>query len=796
MRAVGQHQRVAMAAGRGGLDGRGLVDHALVVEQQRGPRPRQREALAGRPLGIEDAALAALHALARREDHRDEIDTIAMRAFGRGPADAVGGVDAELVRLDIPGLLALARRAGAAECEQQPVILVVEDAHWIDVQSTQIIDRMLRALRDQPIWVLALSRPELDDRLPALWQERAVLRLKLSGLGKRACEKLAQGALPESLTATAREKAIVRIVEQADGNALFLEELVRAAAAGRDAEVPETVLAILDARVQAQPPGVVQLLRAASVFGDTFWPGGVGAILGDAMPAQVLNSYLNVCLERELVVQRRRGRYHGQPELRFRHALMRDAVYARLPTDARMRAHRQAADWLERMRETDALMLAEHFVLGGEPARAAVWLVRATADALDANDLEAVLERGDRAIAAGAQDVLLGRVRRKQATAAWWLSDYARCRAYAKEALAHLSVGSSDWFLAAGELAAACGRLADLDAVEAIYEQVRHAERAPEAHAAQLICLARVAFPLVQQGRPDRVRSVMRFLDAQLLGLGEYEALAIAQVCQVQAEYAQQCGLMEKAAALLQRAGEAFVTAGDRRSALTESNSLAACYAELGRIDEAEAICRRNIALSERWNTPRGAAFARFVLCYALTDSPDKASEARALAEALIDEYRAARSVRMEGISHLLLTMVLMHAGEFQSAEAEAARAAALLAPYAGIQSWALAMQARARLRLGHVEEALTLARHAYQQLVDSAGGERGRAWPPLVLLECLMAAGRTDEAREQVGTVLDRIEDRAQHISDEGVRQKFWQLRPHAETRALAVRLATASHS
>ena len=66
-----------------------------------------------------------------------------------------------------------------------------------------------------------------------------------------------------------------RIVEQSAGNALFLEELVRAVAEGRGEELPETVLAVLHARLMRMPADARRVLRAASVFGETFWEGGV-----------------------------------------------------------------------------------------------------------------------------------------------------------------------------------------------------------------------------------------------------------------------------------------------------------------------------------------------------------------------------------------------------------------------------------------------------------------------------------------------------------------------------------------
>ena len=75
-------------------------------------------------------------------------------------------------------------------------------------------------------------------------------------------------------------ETITRIITQAAGNALFLEELIRALAEGAGEELPETVLAMLQARFLRLDPGARRVLRAASFFGETFWRGGLVALLG------------------------------------------------------------------------------------------------------------------------------------------------------------------------------------------------------------------------------------------------------------------------------------------------------------------------------------------------------------------------------------------------------------------------------------------------------------------------------------------------------------------------------------
>src|SRR5213075_820205 len=83
-----------------------------------------------------------------------------------------------------------------------------------------------------------------------------------------------------TLGARASEQAVDRIVERADGNAFFLEELIRSLGEGGSGALPETVLGMVQARLDALGPDARRVLRAGSVFGATFWRGGVEALLG------------------------------------------------------------------------------------------------------------------------------------------------------------------------------------------------------------------------------------------------------------------------------------------------------------------------------------------------------------------------------------------------------------------------------------------------------------------------------------------------------------------------------------
>src|SRR5258708_7784329 len=163
----------------------------------------------------------------------------------------------------------------AGECAAHPLLLVLEDLQWGDAPSIRLVDAALRVLPDQPLFVVALARPEVFDVFPRLWDER-VHEVRVGELGKRACETLVRQIRGDD---TALEH-VARLVERSAGNAFYLEELVRAAAAGLD-DLPGTVLAMVQARLEALGAEARRVLRAASVFGEIFWSGGVPALLGE-----------------------------------------------------------------------------------------------------------------------------------------------------------------------------------------------------------------------------------------------------------------------------------------------------------------------------------------------------------------------------------------------------------------------------------------------------------------------------------------------------------------------------------
>ncbi|HEX8115211.1 MAG TPA: hypothetical protein VF516_46105, partial [Kofleriaceae bacterium] len=260
----------------------------------------------------------------------------------------------------------------------QPVLLVLEDLHWGDFGTVRFVDTALRDRRDRPWMVLALARPEVLEVFPRLWAERQnVQEIRLQELGRKAGERLVRQVLGDSVG----PETLERLVRHAGGNAFYLEELIRAAAEGKDHALPDTVLAMVETRLARLSVEARRVLRAASVFGEVCWEGGVAALLDGAMTAAAVAEWLERLAEQEVLAVRPHSRVPGERELAFRHALLREGTYATLTEDDKRLGHRLAGTWLEHHGESDPMVLAGHFERGGNGERAAEFYLRAAEQA-------------------------------------------------------------------------------------------------------------------------------------------------------------------------------------------------------------------------------------------------------------------------------------------------------------------------------------------------------------------------------------------------------------------------------
>ncbi|HSQ66951.1 MAG TPA: protein kinase [Polyangiaceae bacterium] len=655
-----------------------------------------------------------------------------------------------------------------AESEDEPLVLVLEDLHWGDLPSVRLVDVALARSHDRPLFVLALARPEVKEAFPGLWSERVVLALPLGELTRKASEKLVLAMLGDSLDPT----TITRLVAQAAGNALYLEELIRAVAEGKHDTLPATVLAMVQARVERLEDEARRVLRAASVFGERFWSGGVRALLG-GLSSEQLGEWLALLERREVVTCRPASSIGGEVEYTFRHALVRDAAYASLTAADRELGHRLAGEWLERGGLGDASVLAGHFEVGGDARRAAELYVVAAEQAIAGNDYAAALARAERGTALGATGRTLGMLRLRQAEAHHWRGEYAESAERAREALGLLASGNGPWYAAVAELGVSFARRGRQEEAQEAAELLLATEPLSEGQATCIASAVRIAGGVVRLGMHDltsRLSALVERLAPPLVS----EPSVACRLAQLRAMRAYFAGDHEVTVRVTREAVAAFERAGDLRNATGQRFNVSASCIMLGSYVEGEAEIRRALADAARMDMRHSMLVGRFNLV-AVLNRLGQIEEARAVGEQLALDCNAREAKHFEGNARTYLAEVLMMSGAWDDAEREAGRAVELLAATPAVAAYPTAILSRVLLAKGEVGRARELSKAAVE-ISDKlgAGLEESDAMARLTYAEILRAMGAHDEARDAIHLAADRVRLRASRITDDVVRGRF----------------------
>lgn len=703
----------------------------------------------------------------------------------------------------------------ALECAARPILLVLEDLHWGDLPSVQFIDGALRQLDQgagRPFMVLALARPEVHGMFPGLWADRKLTRMALGELTRKASERLVRHVLGDDIP----ESKITRLIDRAAGNAFYLEEVIRTAAdpERRLDEIPETIVAMVQARLEGLSPEARRVLRAASVFGQHFWRAGVKALLRDHTENEVAEQ-LEELAHRELVVRRTgdsaprvdsrlsmfpEARPTGEGEWAFRHGLVREAAYGMLVDRDRELGHRLAAEWLEKQHgviEVPAAALAEHFERGGLPERAARWFHRAAELALEGNDFAAVIARAERGIACGKELESLGPLRLLQAAGYRWSGRLEEAERFALDALSSISPDDVRWYDAAGELAVAASLRGANERLIEVGELLRDIPLRPEVAAAQIIAWCRAATWLVLLGfareaqRPETPLGLgeelcARIEEAMMLVPGADPSVT-ARVHYTEATRALVAGDLGSYMHLSELAAEEFEQAGILRSVNVQRRNVGIALVQLGKYEEAERTFRLLLEEAARMHIGTLGAEIEHWLGVALARQGNLA-EARRVEELSVAHAEAHGARWIEGRARTSLGSILLASGLPEEGEREAERAIEVSPNSPAVRALALAALAEIRLERGAAEDARARAADAIDLLGKVGGVEEGEALARLVYAEALDALGRRDDARNAIRDARDRLLERASRIVDEALRESMLTRVPtHARTLSLA---------
>jgi class 3 adenylate cyclase/tetratricopeptide (TPR) repeat protein len=444
---------------------------------------------------------------------------------------------------------------------EDPMTLILEDLHWADDESLDLLGHLTDQLAGMPLLVVGTARPELLER-----RDRAPdgIRIQLDALPPVVAAALVREVLQRVVDVP--DDLVDVIARRSDGNPFFAEELVlmlidhgvivtdddgwRVELGRFDVDdVPATLTAVLLARLDRLAHEELRALQHAAVVGRVFWEAAVAALA----PSDDVVDALTATRDRAFVFTREPSSFDGTREYAFKHALLRDVTYETVLIRDRRPLHRAAAEWIEtvagdRIGEFRELV-ADHYVRAEEPGRAAASL------------LAAGLACRDKAHIHAARRALL-QAATLTSEAGGALPDEAT--------------------VAMGEV---CYRLGDLEAAQRAVDTVIEATRDPATVADALFWSSRIADA---QGDAARERALLdRALEILEPIAGVTHARVLASLTQWEAHH----GDLEVARAFGRQALESSEPGSIER---TEAHSALAIVASMaGDLDVAEDHARR-----------------------------------------------------------------------------------------------------------------------------------------------------------------------------------------------------------
>jgi class 3 adenylate cyclase/tetratricopeptide (TPR) repeat protein len=709
------------------------------------------------------------------------------------PADgtAAAAIAALLGELDAPSTpdeMAWATRKTLEQAAaERPLVCVFDELHWGEPAFLDLVDHVADFSRDAPILLLCLARPELLDRRPG-WAggKLNATSVLLEPLSATETDELIERLLAEHEIA---ETLRARIREAAEGNPLFVEEMLAMVRESPDGDVvvPPTIQALLAARLDQLEISERTVLERGAVEGKVFHLSAVEALAPEEpqVPARLQ------ALVRKELVRPDRGQLPGDDAFRFRHLLIRDAAYDALPKSTRVELHERFAIWLEErgpdLVELDEIVgyhleqacryRAELALAGDEKlaGRARERLTAAGRRALLRQDHRAAVNLLQRAAALVLDDEIEVSLDLDLVEALFYSGQVEESYRHAREAAERAA--------AAGERAAEfCCRLE---------EAMVRVNFDPEGATEQLGALAHEAIPLFEAARDDlglytayHALASVGHMHAQMGA--ELEALDRALV------HARRTGLPHHEARLTMWLGAArfhgttpvpdalawFDEQGARGSPILIHRIFRAhLLAMLGQIEEGRAAAAAARADME----DRGATMA-----LALANGLGSAElELTAGNPAVAAEFGAEGCRMFEEVGERgflstaagVLARALYELDRLEEAEEWAGRAAELGASDdAATQMLWRQVQAKVLARRGDRAKAERLAREAVE-VADATDMLNAQGYAYSDLAEVLRLAGRTDEARAALEHTLALHERKANLVMADRTRARLKEL-------------------
>ena len=638
-----------------------------------------------------------------------------------------------------------------------PQVIIFEDLHLLDETSVDLVDWLL-ACNDLRLVVFAFGREELLTRFPKLWDRRASTSIGLGPLPASFADVIASMVLPQL---DAKKRQI--IVRRAEGNPLFLEELLRHAAEGRD-ELPISVQALIQARLDLLPAEQRQVVRAASVFGRSCWSDGVSTLLTRDCAAD-----LDALARAEILVQHESSRIDGQIEWGFPQNTVFETAYASLLARDRETLHRAASEWLLSAGEEDLGAIARHAEAGADKGRAAVLFARASSQAYGNGQLEAALDFIDRSIACGEDSVVRSQALLQQAQILGWLGRF-EAQLAASEAAADLAEPGTDPWGDAHRLAAAAmrelGRAADAD--ERLSWTLAHprAESLTPATCSRLH--AERTRSLVDLGRPQEARDVAHHAIAIAQAAGDSGRGAMLRALDARSMALAFLGDVSASIDAAREVAEHADLAGDAVLATRARVNLGSVLNRVGRFRDAATELHRALEDARRFRmrTIEGFALQNLGMSHARLDDLDTAIQLERDAHGIGESMDHGRLKLTSKLYEAVMLAWRGGPGDLGAALQIVQRVRAEATAYPVTEIEATALLARIQFSRRAFEAAIEACEDALARLQAVGSAEEGEELLRLTHVEALLACGQTSEADAALEAAWHCVVDRASQMS------------------------------
>jgi class 3 adenylate cyclase/energy-coupling factor transporter ATP-binding protein EcfA2 len=301
----------------------------------------------------EEARRKLVHAVQRATRDTSEQDWLLARL-----SPLVGAESIQLGSVDRRESFTAWRRFLEGVAALGPLVVLIEDLHWADGSLIEFIQELVEKSRGAPLLVICTARPELFDKHPEWGGDNGNSTIiLLPPLSREEIAALVAGLGKQS---DLSDETRTTLLQQAEGNPLYAEELARmfterneskgqhegaTPSLGAELPLPETLEAVIAARLDTLSVQHKGLLQNASIVGRVFWSGALETVGGLDEP--VVLEGLHELTGRELVRPASTSSVSKQAEYSFWHALVRDVAYKQIPRASRAAKHVAVAEWIE-----------------------------------------------------------------------------------------------------------------------------------------------------------------------------------------------------------------------------------------------------------------------------------------------------------------------------------------------------------------------------------------------------------------------------------------------------------------